>query len=240
MNKIQHAFDRAAKTYDDHSHPQQHAGRKLAQLIKVHHPYANRLIDLGCGTGITTEFLAGFYQYQDFHAIDISTALLTKAQQRSATSSIDFYQMNFDHLPAMDFSFDIIYSNMALQWSENLPALLQKMKNFLQDQGTFGFSIPMAGTFRELKSYCAMNYFHEADIIHQHLAQYGYEILTQEKDTLTLQFPDTLQALKSIKQIGANHVMQRMHKGLRAQSYFNQINMHELTYVIGYFVVRKK
>ena len=71
-NKIQHSFNRAASSYDDHCHAQQRAGSKLIQLIKPLHAQAERVLDLGCGTGMTTQQLASQYDYQDFHAIDIS------------------------------------------------------------------------------------------------------------------------------------------------------------------------
>lgn len=239
MNKVQNAFDRAADTYDQHCHAQQQAGNKLTQLVKLHHAHADRLIDFGCGTGVNTYQLAAQFDYQDFHAIDISSALLQKAEQHIKKSRIHFYQMDFDHLPDDCLAFDIIYSNMALQWSVNLPALLNKTHALLKTQGTLGFSIPLAGTFREFQSHCAMNNFPEKKIIHDLLTDCGYELLSQKTDTITFSFHDTLRALKSIKQIGANHVIQRTHKGLRTPSYLNQIKTSELTYVIGYFIARK-
>src|SRR5437868_14040525 len=81
-NNIPHACDRAANSYDEHSHAQKSAGVKLIQLLKTHQPQAKYILDLGCGTIMTTELLAAQYHYQHFHALDIAEKLLAKATAR--------------------------------------------------------------------------------------------------------------------------------------------------------------
>ena len=75
-------FNKAANTYDDHSSTQQHAGKKLISLLLNDCRRADRMIDLGCGTGTTTEQLAKRIHYQHFHAIDIADQLLAKTECR--------------------------------------------------------------------------------------------------------------------------------------------------------------
>jgi malonyl-CoA O-methyltransferase len=238
-NKIQQAFDRAADSYDDHSHVQQQVGMKLIQLIKLAQPNAESLLDLGCGTGITTQALAAQYQYRDFQAIDIAPSLLKKAYERLHEKKIKINEMNFDRLSNDYSSFDIIYSNMALQWSINLSILLQNLRSLLHEKAHLAFSIPLAGTFMELEPHCALNPFYEMEAISDFLIQHQYEIIKQEKENIILEFNHPLTALKSIKQIGANHVHQREHKGLKTQSSFAKFHAKKLTYVIGYFIARK-
>ena len=152
-NKIQHSFDRAANSYDKHCHAQKSAGLKLTHLLKSHHSQAEHLLDLGCGTGTTTQFLADQYQYLDFHAIDISQGLLNKAHERLDKSGIQFHNMDFDHLTAFNTNFDIIYSNMALQWSTNL-FFFNKYYLLLHENGTLAFSIPYWNIYRITSALC--------------------------------------------------------------------------------------
>jgi malonyl-CoA O-methyltransferase len=238
-NKIQQAFDRAAHSYDKHSDVQQQAGIKLTHLLKSLRPQAKHLLDMGCGTGMTTAYLASQYQYEDFHAIDIAPSLLAKAHQRLANLAIHVYEKNFDELAGQAASLDIIYSNMAVQWSRNLSALLQTTHTLLKDEGLIALSIPLAGTFTELHSYCELNALYDHETIANILTQSGYHILLQETESITLSFPHIIHAIKSIKQIGANHVIQRSCKGLGKRSPFKKMGSSQLTYVIGYFIARK-
>lgn len=238
-NKIQHSFDRAANSYDQHCHAQKSAGIKLTHLLKSHHSQAENLLDLGCGTGMNTQFLAEQYQHRAFHAIDISNGLLNIASQRLNKLNINIHNMDFDQLTAFDTNFDIIYSNMALQWSTHLFSLLTNTHSLLHENGTLAFSIPLMGTFTELQTHCAMNHFSKMETITNMLNQTGFQVLASETENITLTFNHTIHALKSIKQIGANYVTHRTHKGLSTKSYFKQINANQLTYVIGYFVARR-
>lgn len=239
-HKIQQAFDRAANSYDEHSLIQQQTGMTLTRLLQNQQPRADSLLDLGCGTGITTQFLASHYQYQTFHAIDIAPRLLTKANLRLKSLGIHVYALDFDQLPDTLTSFDIVFSNMALQWSNHLAATLQRLQDFLQDKGTLAFSLPLSGTLHELQSHCETNFFHEAKDITNILNEQGYLLIAEHTDTHTLNFADTRQALHSIKQMGANHVRQRMHKGLITPSAFRHWDIQTLTWRIGYFIARKR
>ena len=84
-----------------------------------------------------------------------------------------------------------------------------------------------------------MNHFNDIETITNMLKQCGFQIVVQETENITLTFTHTIHALKSIKQIGANYVTHRTHKGLSTKSTFKQMNANQLTYVIGYFIARR-
>lgn len=239
MNKIQQAFNRAAETYDQHCEIQRHAGMKLTTILKPQHPRAKNLLDLGCGTGLNTQFLASQFEYQHFHAIDLSSALLAKAKTRLNKLNIKTAEMNFDHLCGLNPSFDIIYSNMSLQWSADIYSCLNKLRSFLEEDAVLAFSLPLPGTFKEVKNHCSVNDFTDHEQICSNLKLCGYALLSEEKESITLSFPDALSALQSIKQIGANHVHDRSHKGLRSRTWFTKLTLNSLTYEIGYYTARK-
>jgi len=239
-NKIQRSFNRAADSYDDNCHAQLRAGIKLTHLIKSCQPHAERIIDLGCGTGITTQIIASQYCFQEFHAIDISTSLLMKAHHRLSQLKINVYEMDFENITNNNYlPFDIIYSNMALQWSSNILNTLTMLRGLLTDNGNLAFSLPLSGTFRELQHHYAINHFPDINIIQQYLISAGYRILISEAENIRLTFPHVVHALKSIKQTGANYACHRIHKGLNGKSHLKQINSNELTYEIGYFIASK-
>lgn len=242
-HKIQQSFNRAADSYDESCHAQLRAGIKLAHMIKSCHAQAGRIIDLGCGTGLTTQIMASQYCYRDFHAIDISTLLLMKAYQRLNKLNIHVHEMDFENITIdflkLDAGFDIVYSNMALHWSSDIFSTLVKLHKIINTNGSLAFSLPLTGTFKELKPHYTINPFPDINIIHHYLASAGFTILMSESENIRLTFPHAIQALKSIKQTGANCTHHSTHKGLHGKSYLNHANFNELTYELGYFLARK-
>src|SRR5262249_1998089 len=152
----------AEETYDDNCQVQREIGNRLIELVVNDRREFQRIIDLGCGTGLVTAQLANQINYRDFHAIDIADLLLAKAKERLAHHSIQTYSAYFDRLPTYDFSFDLVFSNMALQWSRCLIASLTCFASLLTPGGLFAFSIPLPGTFNELKPYFSLQYFFDA------------------------------------------------------------------------------
>lgn len=86
-----------------------------------------KAIDLGCGTGELTRQLADALPNSDVTGLDSSTQMLEKAQE-FAGPGLRFEQGDQAQLTG---EWDLIFSNAALQWSENhaelIPSLFQKL-----------------------------------------------------------------------------------------------------------------
>ena len=236
---IKKAFNRSQLSYDEHCMVQQYSGEKLLSLIR-NNSIMPRILDLGCGTGLMTQKLATAFNYHDFHALDIANQLLVKARERLLPFHIHTYEADFNHLPDYAEPFDLIFSNMSLQWSTNLHTTLSNLAALLSSSGLLAFSIPLAGTFAELHPHFSLNNFIDLASFTQQLNELHYDSVIAHQEKLTLQFENTLSTLQSIKHVGANCVVNKSHRGLRGKAFINQCNLRELTYVIGYFVVTKK
>ncbi|MBI3166271.1 MAG: methyltransferase domain-containing protein [Chloroflexi bacterium] len=85
-------------------------------------------VDLGCGTGELTRRLADALPNGDVLGIDLSPEMLEKAKQFEG-ASLKFEQGN---QAALTGEWDLIFSNAALQWSEDheqlVPSLFAKLK----------------------------------------------------------------------------------------------------------------
>lgn len=235
--QIKKHFNKASKTYDEHCGLQQAIGDHLIALIGQHHSSTAKIIDLGCGTGIVTQKLAAAFPHQVFHAIDIAQELLVKANERLPQAKV--YESNFDDLHLTNSEFDLVFSNMALQWSADLSSTFRFIKNKLSADGTLAFSIPLAGTLTELKHNYALNHFFSADVIKDKLAECGLSLTACHEEKTLLAFDNLFSALKSIKHVGANYSGKRIHKGLRGKALLNVRMAQRLTYVTGYFIVKK-
>lgn len=237
---IQTMFDRAAANYDKHCHLQLQTGNKLIQLLSATNNSFHQIIDLGCGTGFITNKLAAYYPSSHIHATDHSTASLSFAKERLTRTNIKTYSADFNSLSNIDTIFNLAFANMSLQWCHDFEISLALIKNILAKNGVLAFSIPTLGTFKELAPHFSLHSFYDVKDLHKILNKQKYNIITQHHHTFTLYFDNTIAALRSIKNVGANYVYQRQHRGLSGKSLLSKTNITQLTYHISYFIARKE
>lgn len=238
-NSIKQSFNKAAYLYNQHCDLQVMVGKKLVSLLDE--IFFSHIIDLGCGTGLITELLAKKTNYTSFSAIDIADQLLLQAKQVLSPYRINVFEDDFDQLTLTESYFDLIFANMSLHWSHAFQNTLKHLANRLNHQGTLAFSIPLPGTFKELSGQYRINQFMEVEDIKKYITDSNLllkNILTEE---IIFSFDSLLDALKSIKAVGANFVaMQgkyRYHSGIKKQ--LQQPTPTTLTYHVGYFIIKK-
>jgi trans-aconitate 2-methyltransferase len=97
-----------------------------------------KVIDLGCGTGELTRELADKLPNSKVTGLDSSAQMLEKAASYS-TSNLLFEQGDQSQLTG---EWDFIFSNAALQWSENHTELIPSLYNKLTPSGQIAVQIP--------------------------------------------------------------------------------------------------
>ncbi|MBA3661146.1 MAG: methyltransferase domain-containing protein [Gammaproteobacteria bacterium] len=237
---LKNHFNRAAETYDASSVIQKAAGHCLVNKIKQHVINAPHIIDLGCGSADFTEHLAAFMTYDKFYAIDIAEKLLEKAKSRLRYVPIQFFLADYDcfHFPLL--AFDLIVSNMALQWSIDFPAILQRIHLHLKSQGIVAFSLPLQETFQELPIQCRNGLPTVNHILNQ-LRAANLIVIDYATDKRLLQFDTWVAALKHIKATGANYIVHKKDKSLSRTFPFEKTATEnpKLTYQLGYFIAQR-
>ena len=97
-----------------------------------------KVIDLGCGTGELTRQLADKLPQSAVTGLDSSPQMLEKAASFS-TPSLRFIQGDQSQLTG---TWDLIFSNAALQWSENHAELIPSLYQKLAPGGQIAVQIP--------------------------------------------------------------------------------------------------
>ncbi len=205
------AFGRAAEHYEHYATLQQMTGDRLLTVSEL--PVNGRVLDAGCGSGRYSRYFSG-HGYQ-VTALDISAEMLRTARERDPHSS--YLQADIDALPVRAQSFDVIWSNLALQWSADLRKALGQLRLALTPGGSLRFSTVAAGSLPEVnQAWQALDntthvnrFLSAAEIAH---AAEGYD-LRLHSEQITLWFPTARAALWSLKGVGASHLHQR-DKGL--------------------------
>ena len=97
------------------------------------------VVDLGCGTGNSTELLAKRWPAARLEGIDSSAEMLAKAGRNAFAAKwieADIATWSPDTTP------DVIFSNAALQWLPAHDTLLPRLLSFLGTGGVFAFQVP--------------------------------------------------------------------------------------------------
>ncbi|MBX3486644.1 MAG: methyltransferase domain-containing protein [Candidatus Paracaedibacteraceae bacterium] len=151
ITDVQSAFDKAQPTYDTTATIQYQAANQLVDYLPLLNP--SSIIDLGCGTGFVTDALLTKYKESSYHLIDLSDQMIAGCQQKYADlDSITFATANMDHYAYSKT--DLIISNLAVQWSKDLRALLSTLAS---KASTVAFTTLTHGTFQEWEDLLRIN-----------------------------------------------------------------------------------
>lgn len=100
-----------------------------------------KAIDLGCGTGEQTAILAEKFPQAVFTGIDSSPEMLAKAESLRH-ERLHFRQMTTEEIMESGDCWDLIFSNAALQWSDDHQELFPELISQLNPGGQLAVQMP--------------------------------------------------------------------------------------------------
>jgi SAM-dependent methyltransferase len=77
---------------------------------------SGRVLDLGCGTGFSTEILLQRFPDLECVGVDVSAPVIARAQSKPALARTRFVHAAAESLPFEDGHFDLVVSNFAWHW----------------------------------------------------------------------------------------------------------------------------
>ena len=218
-NDIARSFSQAAKSYDAAAFFQRIAGERLFERLDFFKLEPKNIIDLGCGTGVFTRELSGRFSQANVTGVDIAEGMIQWCQQQS--SSEDYICADAINLPFEDNSQDLIFSNLAIQWVEDLPALFAELNRVLKPEGLLLFTTLGPDTLKELKqSFAAVDQQqHVNDFIDMHNvgdAMLQAQLLDPVVDAepVIISYDKAIELMRDLKDIGAHNVDNRRDNGL--------------------------
>lgn len=146
---IQNNFNRAAKNYDFHAKFFNLVADNMLDVLQLFKIPPQNILDLGCGTGNLIKSLHNIYSKANINGIDFANNMLQIAKLKNPNTK--FILGNLNNLPIKKGSYDLIVSNLSVNWCLDLPNLINEVYRALKPSGVFLFSTYGPNTLYELK-----------------------------------------------------------------------------------------
>lgn len=226
--KIAAAFGRAAPRYDAIASYQQATGQQLFNILEttlasnqITSPL--RVLDAGCGTGFFSQQL----KKQGYHvtALDLSSGMLDIAKSKGAAD--DYLCADMEAIPVNSQRFDVVFSNLSIQWCESLKGALNELYRVTKRGGIIVFTTladhslnELSQAWSSLDEYAHVNTFLSSQDITASCEAWRYYLSFQQD---TIYFPDLTRLLNSLKGIGATHLTKGRKAGLMTRKRLQQL-----------------
>lgn len=222
--QVQHAFNRAAPSYDDAAVVQRHMADELISRLEVFNIQPDCILDIGCGTGYARKALQRKFKDTYYIGVDFAEEMLSQARlDESSTGDVGFVCADAERLPIRDRSVDLIFCSALLQWCDMDQAFVE-FHRVLKKDGVMLFSTFGPDTLKELRYawHQVDQHIHVHDFIDMHhigdaLVKYGFELPVMDADYLTVTHQTVDTCLRDLKAIGANNAAQNRRRGLTSK-----------------------
>jgi malonyl-CoA O-methyltransferase len=238
--RVRASFSRAAATYDGAAVLQKRVREEMFSRLDLVKIAPQAILDAGCGTGRASFGLQKRFKNAQVYSLDIAFGMLqqTKLQQpwlqkwsQKILGESSLLCADIEHLPIADNSMDLVWSNLALQWCNDLDQCFAEFKRVLKPDGLLMFSTAGPDTLKELRAATSNGHTHVSRFIDMHdigdaliRAGFGTPVLDVEYYTLT--YDDAKSAMRDLKSIGAHNATAGRARGLQGKGFLSNLTQN--------------
>ncbi|MCH7697122.1 MAG: malonyl-ACP O-methyltransferase BioC [Proteobacteria bacterium] len=221
--QLARSFNIAAPGYDNVALLQQTVAKSLLERLELINISPENILDLGSGTGMAAKMLAKIYTKARVTQTDLAFNMLntSRSNARRFFSRQSYVCADADDLPFKASVFDLVFSNLMLQWCSDADRVFNGVKQSLRADGLFLFSSFGPDTLFELRESWAtvdstvhVNAFIDMHDIGDALIRAGFEQPVMETERLILSYDDVYSLMRELKSLGAHNVVRGRRKSL--------------------------
>lgn len=132
---IQNAYNEWSEIYDSNTNLTRDLDQQVTRET-LSGQRLNAILELGCGTGKNTVFLAEIGT--QVHALDFSAGMIAKAKEKVKAGNVRFEMMDLTkRWKCEDGAYDLIVCNLVLEHIQHLPHIFTEAARTLQPNGRF-------------------------------------------------------------------------------------------------------
>jgi malonyl-CoA O-methyltransferase len=226
LSLVKNNFNSHALDYDDCAILQQAVGERLIERLDLIKKIPETVLDLGCGTGAQQKSLKRKYDKATIFAMDMAPGMVKKASAKKTRFFNRLWPVcgKAEQTPLKNESLNMVFSNLMLQWCNDLDVVMGEMSRVLRPEGLLIFSSFGPDTLKELRDSWAKvdDYIHVNAFIDMHdmgdaMVRAGFSNPVMEAETITLTYDDIFGLMKDLKMIGAQNTNQGRKRGLTSK-----------------------
>lgn len=228
MSEIDHlsvrrSFERAADAYDSTAVLQQEIGNRLLSRLDYIRMQPQTVLDLGAGTGLMSKALSNYYKKTRIVALDFALPMLEKVKRHRTGlfRRMECVCADALKLPFPDASFDLVFSNLMLQWCHPVDDYFREIRRILRPDGLLMFATFGPDTLRELRQAWSesdqkvrVHQFTDMHDLGDALLHSGFAEPVMDMEMLCATYADTGTLLRDIRGVGASYADINRPRGL--------------------------
>ena len=219
---VKKSFNRAAKSYNRAAILQEEVLQRLLQRLQYirHQPYS--ILDIGCGTGNAIAGLRKQYSGSNLVCMDLAYSMLLESKKAfGLLQKKRLINADMERLPCADSSFDLLFSCLALQWANDLPATFKDLARVGRNDGLLMFATFGPSTLSELRDAWLeldekphVHAFIDMHDIGDMLMAAGFSQPVVDAEVIRLEYGSFRQVFDDLKGIGASNADRNRSRGL--------------------------
>jgi len=241
-SRVRQAFSQAAPQYDAHAILQAQVRNEMLSRLDLVSLQPTSILDAGCGTGQGAAALQQRYPKANITAMDFALPMLKQTQETLNTGSLltkikRMMQVQTPHqllcadleaIPLADQSLQLIWSNLAIQWCNDLDQVFQHFYRTLAPEGLLMFSTFGPDTLKELRQAMpheetSVSRFIDMHDIGDALVRAGFQAPVLDVERYTLTYQEVKEVMRDLKNIGANNATAGRAKGLKGRGFMQAL-----------------
>ena len=237
------SFGRAANTYDAAAILQKQVREEMLNRLDLVKLTPHTILDAGCGTGAASHALQKRFVKSQVISLDFALPMLQKTRIGSDTTGLMHQIKNMlsgvkhnlvcadiESLPLASKSVDLVWSNLAIQWCNDLDAALLEFYRVMQPEGLLMFSTFGPDTLKELRvatgrqdGMTSVSRFIDMHDIGDALVRAGFSAPVLDVERFTLTYDDVKSVMRDLKSIGAHNATDGRARGLLGRGFLQKL-----------------
>jgi malonyl-CoA O-methyltransferase len=235
--QVRRAFSRAAPGYDAAAALQREVEAQLLESLEFYRlkhgdkQPPRRVLDLGSGPGHAAAAMRRRWPKAQVLALDLALPMLRAARSRERwhplRHGVDRACADARALPLAENSIDLLFSNLCLQWVEDLPAVFAGFRRVLRPGGlllvsTFGPDTlhELRGAFAQADATPHVSPFASIALFGDALMHAGFRDPVLDRDTTTTHYRDLPALMRELRTLGATNALQARRHTLTGKARF--------------------
>ena len=226
---IRRAFSRSASSYDAAAALQHEVEKRLLESLDyLGERIPQVVLDVGSGPAHAAAAMRKRWPRAQVVAMDLALPMLREAKKQSGWfRPFDRVCADARALPIADNSVDVLFTNLCLQWVEDLPAVFAGFRRVLKPGGlllcsTFGPEtlIELREAFAQADAVPHVSRFPPIAQFGDALVMAGFRDPVLDRDRFTLTYGDLPALMRELRAMGATNALQSRRHTLTGRARF--------------------